>query len=647
MGYVLWVALLRDNVFTENKEKRMKKYISLIAILLLLLIYSNLLADEDIYVEVYNYTGYEIIDCNTYVNSTPENGPETLQPGYNDFYVSVPNPEYAHVNVFGFADIYGYDGIPADGQGNTYFDGNQWRVYIGLNSQYLPLNELAFNISIINSLDDDAHNCNLIRNPGAGQEILFYNQTISTGTTNYTQYEIWIDDDLLVEGGIDGFYAGQVYDVSDLEIVDYDMNWGALELEIFADLDLEYDDIPPDYDYNVTNLSSSGWNWVSFPVLDPDYDDPIDYVLEPILDDLVEVLHDEDRIYKVGNEWINQIGDFRSVDGYKIDMDDAAELEVAGWVEEPSTVMYLDEDVSKGPWNPMLGIGNWIGCFVPGSHLWQTAFSQIMDEITFIKSDDWSYVKGYSVPSSFCTVDYGKLYVVGVSEDCSFTWTTFGKGYDPYEKPETIIFTYEEEADYMPIFVDDTDALDGVDEIGVFLCEECIGASVIEEFPVFIPAYVEDTLIKEDVELTFRTAYYDDKSIMKNMSVFVYDEKEKDFIEDIVVLDNMYSALIKLGIGEDVEFPTEFSVHQNYPNPVRGTTTISFTLPEGHQEAQVMIYNIKGQLVKELEVSVSNKGFNAVWDCTDENSKPVSNGIYFYKVTSGTYSEMKKMLIAQ
>ena len=52
----------------------MKKYISSIAVFVLLLLCCNLLA-EDIYVEVYNYTVYEIINCNTYVNSTPEDGP--------------------------------------------------------------------------------------------------------------------------------------------------------------------------------------------------------------------------------------------------------------------------------------------------------------------------------------------------------------------------------------------------------------------------------------------------------------------------------------------------------------------------------------------------------------------------------------------
>jgi len=624
----------------------MKKSISLLLVLIMLFLCSNLFAGS-LYVDIWNATGYEMNGCCIYLNSSLKVSGATWQPGFIPYVFEVDDPSSVSVWAYGYADCYGWE-FYANGEDYSYWNPNtqHWEAFVEVDGVDNP-SQINFSITVNNEIDE-AHNCSLVRNPNNNPETLFTNQTISTGTTTYTEYEICVDDELQIEGEIDGFYSGQIYDVSDLEVVYYDYNSSTYILEIYATLDLEYDETPPDYDYNTTNLSSSGWNWVSFPVLDPSYDDPIDYVLEPILDDLDEVIHQDDYIYKDNQgQWQNDIGDFRSVDGYKVDMDDDAELEVAGWTEDPSTVMYLDEDVSKGPWNPMLGIGNWIGCFVPGSTAWQTAFSQIMSKITFIKADDWSYVKDYSVPSAYCTVDYGKLYVVGVSEDCSFTWTTFGKGTDPYEKPETIIFTYEEEADYMPIFVEETASLDDIDEIGVFLGEECIGASVIEEFPVFIPAYVENILIKDDVELTFRTACYDDKSIMKNMSVFVYDEKEKDFIEDNVFLDNMYSALIKLGIGEDAEFPTEFSVHQNYPNPVRGATTISFTLPECHQEAQVMIYNIKGQLVKELEVGASNKGFNAVWDCTNKNNKPVSNGIYFYKVTSGSYSEMKKMLLAQ
>jgi len=42
-------------------------------------------------------------------------------------------------------------------------------------------------------------------------------------------------------------------------------------------------------EFRTTNLSSEGWNWVSFPVMDPDYSDPIQHVLTPILNDLEEV----------------------------------------------------------------------------------------------------------------------------------------------------------------------------------------------------------------------------------------------------------------------------------------------------------------------------------------------------------------------
>ena len=80
--------------------------------------------------------------------------------------------------------------------------------------------------------------------------------------------------------------------------------------------------------------------------------------------------------------------------------------------------------------------------------------------------------------------------MVGCLDDCSFTW---GPGFqeDPYTKSETSIFSYLEKSDYMAIFVDSTEAVAGIDEIGVFLDDECLGASVVEEFPVFIPAYIE------------------------------------------------------------------------------------------------------------------------------------------------------------
>ncbi|MCD6330450.1 MAG: T9SS type A sorting domain-containing protein, partial [Candidatus Cloacimonetes bacterium] len=433
----------------------------------------------------------------------------------------------------------------------------------------------------------------------------------------------------------------QVIDTIEVYIEDIGINVSVIQCEY-----LEQD----------TKLLDSGWNWVSFPVLpNPAGTNALD-VLEPILDpDVLEevVYEDQPVIYydftPPNPHWVNYLedGNFHSIDGYKIKMHTDAELEIAGVLEDPGTVIHLYAEVDKAPWPPPLGVGNWIGYFIPGSQLWQFAFAQIWDKITFIKADDWSYISGYSMPPSLCTVDYGKLYIVGVSEDCSFTWG-LGLQQNPYTKSETSIFSYQEQADYMPIFVDSTEALNGIDEIGVFLEDECISASKIEGFPVFIPAYIEEdsTGSKDFNELTFQVASYG-KGGKRSIPAFVYNETQNAFVEESVILDAKSYAIIRLGTGAGTEFQKEFTLYQNYPNPITSSTTISFIPSPGVEKSEIKIYNIKGQLVITLTLMTNDKSpvTSIVWDGKDKTGKFLASGIYLYKLISGDKSEMKKMVV--
>jgi hypothetical protein len=86
----------------------------------------------------------------------------------------------------------------------------------------------------------------------------------------------------------------------------------------------------------------------------------------------------------------------------------------------------------------------------------------------------------------------------------------------------------------------------------------------------------------------------------------------------------------------------------NYPNPFNPTTTISFTLnSEDDKNIELIIYNLKGQKIKKLEIRNLKLGINeAVWNGTDQTCKPVSSGIYFYKLVSdGKNIASKKMLL--
>ena len=365
-----------------------------------------------------------------------------------------------------------------------------------------------------------------------------------------------------------------------------------------------------------TYILNEDINWISFSKLNPHNADAYDFFEQLILNgSLIRVKYKNDYLYEDEfGVWHNNIGDIRTIDGYKVEMNNFDVLFAYGYKIEMDTpiTLYEEED-------------NWIGYFLDYSQYAEDAFASVWNLIEWIKANDWYY--NPSGPDACRTVEPGELYIVSVSSDCDLKWGS-GDAKEPYEKPETEVFSYEEAFDYMPVFVDSTEAVAGIDEIGVFLEDECIGASVVEGFPVFIPAYIEDedsTGSKDYNELTFQVATYG-KGGKRSIPASVYNETQNAFVQEPVILDAKSYAIVRLGTGEGIEFPKEFALYQNYPNPVTTSTTISFSTAEGAENAEIEIYNVKGQLVKDLGVTGYELGVGkAVWDGKDNNGNRLAN----------------------
>jgi len=91
--------------------------------------------------------------------------------------------------------------------------------------------------------------------------------------------------------------------------------------------------------------------------------------------------------------------------------------------------------------------------------------------------------------------------------------------------------------------------------------------------------------------------------------------------------------------------PLITKLNQNYPNPFNPTTTINYSLRE-NSKVTLNIYNIKGQKVKQLVSDQLPAGqHSVVWNGKDENKKPVSSGIYFYKLKTGDFEKTRKMIL--
>jgi hypothetical protein len=91
--------------------------------------------------------------------------------------------------------------------------------------------------------------------------------------------------------------------------------------------------------------------------------------------------------------------------------------------------------------------------------------------------------------------------------------------------------------------------------------------------------------------------------------------------------------------------PKEFMLGQNYPNPFNPTTVIEYTIPQP-ENVEIAIYDMLGQRIKTLVSGMHAAGtYEVIWDATNDLGSKVSSGIYLFKITSGKYIAIKKMVL--
>jgi hypothetical protein len=90
------------------------------------------------------------------------------------------------------------------------------------------------------------------------------------------------------------------------------------------------------------------------------------------------------------------------------------------------------------------------------------------------------------------------------------------------------------------------------------------------------------------------------------------------------------------------EIPKEFKLYNNYPNPFNPITNIKFDIPKSSL-VKLIVYNVLGKEIKTLVDEKLNAGRYEV----DWNASGYSSGVYFYKLISDEYVDVKKMLLVK
>jgi len=122
---------------------------------------------------------------------------------------------------------------------------------------------------------------------------------------------------------------------------------------------------------------------------------------------------------------------------------------------------------------------------------------------------------------------------------------------------------------------------------------------------------------------------------------FIASDGSLEDIDTVEITVNDVNAVLETGEG----VPTEYALGQNFPNPFNASTRIEFALRQGGH-TKLEVFNILGQNISTLVDEYLPAGSqSASWNGTNATGKVVPSGLYFYRLTAGEYTEMKKMVL--
>ncbi len=96
-----------------------------------------------------------------------------------------------------------------------------------------------------------------------------------------------------------------------------------------------------------------------------------------------------------------------------------------------------------------------------------------------------------------------------------------------------------------------------------------------------------------------------------------------------------YSNIITINLT-----PSRFELFQNYPNPFNPTTTIQYAIPK----AEHVTLKVYDELGKEVSTLV-NENKEAGQYRVNFNGSNFASGIYYYRITAGDFTEVKKLML--
>jgi ligand-binding sensor domain-containing protein len=400
----------------------------------------------------------------------------------------------------------------------------------------------------------------------------------------------------------------------------------------------------------------NGWNIFSLYVT-PD---------NPAMMNIVQPLINEGSLVKVQNEaggaieaipglglWIDNIGNWRNTEGYKIRVNKTTSLTAHGLpVKDPVNI-----DLLTG-WNI-------IGYPASSPQQAMTVLNNLISNHNLLKVQDETGAAIEPMPFNLGWIDNihnfnaGEGYKVRVASNDNLTITPSASGslksaLNGNRKPVHFINAWEGNGvDHMNIYLslsgENGTLLHTGDEVGIYDGAVCVGSGVItnpsEKYYSFVVSADDPTTDAIDGFV---------KGNAMSFKIWQNDKQAEATITGVEFLPDYKGIFDPLGTavaGVHFEASTcnvfKTSLGDNYPNPFQEETTIPFTIG-AKTSVELAVYDMLGQRVTTLVHATMEPGsYNVTWSGTHQGQEKVKPGVYLCKMMAGSYASVKTIEITR
>ena len=438
----------------------------------------------------------------------------------------------------------------------------------------------------------------------------------------------------------------------------YDENYNYLFIPNQFFSDFYKINLPNDY---LTILPGQGhelWNWISFPRLerqnnDPNNNNPVP--AQPILENIdpfptsltmtnmpLQSFTEKSISFNSSTGWSGDLEVVQSTLGYKLNTSNIVNsyLPMEGTQLNPSYPMTIYK-----------GYTNWVGYYPTWSQNPMDALADILDELTIIRHHDWACVKdwyywdGNQIPVWVCSrtkpLKYGDMLELEADADVTFQWGGSTSGY--HDLPHSVYYSYEEKLDYTPIFIE-LDTTVNPSEIGAFVADSCVGAAVVEEGDslVMIRAYMPDDT---SGTIAFQEYYGPTKKVGEKIDKYYVTNTVNHIKERRTIHSKENNKFYFVSLkNECIDQLHDPQIMLNIiPNPCTGNCKIEYYVPSP-TDVTIEVFDIYGRNLESFLYEIKSAG-QYFFTESSLTSAQYPAGIYLIKLTACGKSISKKIII--